>query len=68
MLDVIAVALLLFALFFGWLPGAPGVPIALAGLGLLAINHDWARDLLEKMKLKLIALKDKLKKQGRKKD
>lgn len=67
-LDVVAIALLLFALAFGWLPGAPGIPIALAGLSLLAINHTWAKDLLDKLKLKFVELKDKLKKQGRKND
>lgn len=60
-LDVVAVALLLFALFFGWLPGAPGIPIALAGLSLLAINHTWARELLEKVKIKFQDIKTKIK-------
>ncbi len=60
-LDIVAVALLLVALFFGWLPGAPGIPIALAGLSLLAINHTWARDLLEKLKVKFEEIKEKIK-------
>lgn len=38
--------LLLFgALLTGWLPGPGGIPLALAGLGLLSINNKWAQDL-----------------------
>jgi hypothetical protein len=37
--------LLLAALLTGWLPGPGGIPLALAGLGLLSINNKWAQDL-----------------------
>jgi hypothetical protein len=39
--------LLLAALLTGWLPGPGGVPLAIAGLGLLSINNKWAKDLRE---------------------
>jgi hypothetical protein len=37
--------LLIAAALTGWLPGPGGIPLALAGLGLLSINNKWARDL-----------------------
>ena len=37
---------------FGWLPGPGGIPLLIAGLSLLAVNHDWAERLLERTKLK----------------
>ncbi|MEO6513069.1 MAG: hypothetical protein ABIR37_00120 [Candidatus Saccharimonadales bacterium] len=37
--------LLLAAALTGWLPGPGGIPLALAGLGLLSINNEWAQRL-----------------------
>lgn len=31
----------------GWVPGPGGIPLILAGLGLLSINNRWARELRE---------------------
>lgn len=45
--DTLGVLLILGAIFFGWLPGVGGIPLFLAGLGLLAINNHWAQRLLE---------------------
>lgn len=45
--DTLGALLILGAIFFGWLPGVGGIPLFLAGLGLLAINNHWARRLLE---------------------
>ena len=39
--------LLVAALLTGWLPGPGGIPLALAGLGLLSINNEWAKRLRE---------------------
>lgn len=39
--------LLIAAALTGWLPGPGGIPLALAGLGLLSINNKWAHDLRE---------------------
>lgn len=36
----------------GWIPGPGGVPLLIGGLGLLAINHAWAKRLLEQVKTK----------------
>lgn len=41
---------MLAGIAFGWLPGPGGIPLILAGLGLLSINHDWAKQLLHKLK------------------
>lgn len=46
-LDTAGYLLLLAALLTGWLPGPGGIPLALAGLGLLSINNKWAKDLRE---------------------
>ncbi len=43
--DAAGYLLLLAAALTGWLPGPGGVPLALAGLGLLSINNKWASDL-----------------------
>jgi hypothetical protein len=37
--------LIIAAGLFGWLPGPGGIPLLLAGLALLARNHDWAKRL-----------------------
>ncbi len=43
--------LLIFgSLAFGWLPGPGGIPLLLAGLGLLSINHRWAKRLIKIIK------------------
>jgi hypothetical protein len=46
-IDVAGYLLLLAAAATGWLPGPGGIPLALAGLGLLSINNKWANDLRE---------------------
>lgn len=45
--DTAGYLLILAAALTGWLPGPGGIPLALAGLGLLSINNKWARDLRE---------------------
>ena len=46
-IDLAGILLLICAALFGWLPGPGGIPLLLAGLGLLATNHEWARRLLK---------------------
>ena len=46
-IDAAGYFLLLAAAATGWLPGPGGIPLALAGLGLLSINNEWARKLRE---------------------
>lgn len=40
--DVAGYLLILGGVAFGWLPGPGGIPLILAGLGLLSINNEWA--------------------------
>ncbi len=42
--DVAGVGCLLLVPFLGPLPGPGGIPLLIAGFGLLAVNHDWADD------------------------
>lgn len=44
-IDAAGYLLLVAAITTGWLPGPGGVPLALAGLGLLSINNAWAKRL-----------------------
>ena len=46
-IDAAGYLLIVAAIATGWLPGPGGVPLALAGLGLLSINNAWARRLRE---------------------
>lgn len=48
--DFLGILLIIGAILFGWLPGPGGIPMFLAGLGLLATNHKWAKDLLQWLK------------------
>ena len=52
LIDIAGFAMLLGALAFGWIPGPGGMPLLLGGLGLLSINHAWARKLLTTIKEK----------------
>lgn len=49
---MLAVICFIGVILFGWLPGPGGLPLFLAGLGLLSINHDWAKRWLDKLKSK----------------
>lgn len=39
--------LILLGIATGWLPGPGGIPLVLAGLGLLSINNAWAKAIRE---------------------
>ncbi|MDB5181560.1 MAG: putative transrane protein [Candidatus Saccharibacteria bacterium] len=45
--DIGGYLLILLGIASGWLPGPGGIPLVLAGLGLLSINNKWAKDLRE---------------------
>lgn len=47
LIDVAGYALIVLAALTGWLPGPGGIPLLIAGLGLLSINNKWAKDLRE---------------------
>jgi hypothetical protein len=46
-IDVGGYFLILAGVALGWLPGPGGIPLVLAGLGLLSIHNRWARQLRE---------------------
>ncbi len=46
-IDIAGGILIIISPITGLLPGPGGIPVFLAGLGLLAINHEWARRLIE---------------------
>lgn len=45
--DTAGYLLIILAGLTGWLPGPGGIPLFIAGLGLLSINNKWAKDLRE---------------------
>lgn len=45
LIDAAGYLLIVAAILTGWLPGPGGIPLAIAGLGLLSINNEWARRL-----------------------
>lgn len=44
--DVAGVTLIIASPLLGWLPGPGGIPLFIAGLGLLAVHNEWAQKLL----------------------
>lgn len=46
-IDAAGYFLIIAALATGWLPGPGGIPLAIAGLGLLSLHNDWALRLRE---------------------
>lgn len=44
--DIAGYGLIILGVLTGWLPGPGGIPLILAGLGLLSIHNHWARRLL----------------------
>lgn len=48
--DIGGVLCLVLVPFLGPLPGPGGIPLLLAGFGLLAVNHDWADGAIEYVK------------------
>jgi hypothetical protein len=46
-IDAAGYLLIITAGLTGWLPGPGGIPLFVAGLGLLSINNKWAKDLRE---------------------
>lgn len=48
--DLAGIGLIILSILTGWIPGPGGIPLFLAGLALLAINHEWAHRLLINVK------------------
>ncbi len=51
-IDIAGFGLMIISPFLGWLPGPGGIPLFLAGLGLVSLNHEWARNLLNNFERK----------------
>lgn len=49
--DTLGVLLLMLVPFIGPLPGPGGIPLLIAGFGLLAVNHDWADGAVDYVKI-----------------
>lgn len=58
--DLAGFGLIVLAILTGWLPGPGGIPLLLAGLGLLSINHKWARKILHNIKTHGLKFFDRL--------
>lgn len=58
-IDVAGFGLIFISPFLGWLPGPGGIPIFVAGLALLALNYDWADNLLKDFDKKRLAFVEK---------
>ena len=43
--DIAGYGLIIIGIAMGWLPGPGGIPLVVAGLGLLSINNAWAKRL-----------------------
>lgn len=58
-LDIAGFSLMLISPFLGWLPGPGGIPLFVAGLGLVSLNHEWAENLLKNFEQKRREITDK---------
>lgn len=58
-IDFAGFGLIIISPFLGWLPGPGGIPIFLAGLGILALNYDWAENLLKDFEKKRVEFVDR---------
>lgn len=58
-IDIAGFGLMIISPFLGWLPGPGGIPLFLAGLGLVSLNHEWAENLLKDFDKKRVEYTDK---------
>ena len=56
--DALGVICLILVPLVGWLPGPGGIPLLLAGFGLLAVNHDWADNAVDYVKERSQSMRD----------
>lgn len=57
-IDIAGFTCLLLVPLVGWLPGPGGIPLLIAGLGLLSIHNDWAKRLLHYVRMRSESLRD----------
>lgn len=60
LIDILGILLIILAGLTGWLPGPGGIPLLIAGLALLSINHEWAKRWLLAVKENGLKISDKL--------
>ncbi len=60
LVDIAGIFLIILSGLLGWLPGPGGIPLLIAGLSLLSINHDWAQRWLMLIKEHGLKISDKL--------
>jgi hypothetical protein len=58
--DAAGYGLIVLGLALGWLPGPGGIPLILAGLGLLSVHNHWAKRILHYLQENGIKLLDYL--------
>ena len=58
-IDIAGFGLIIISPFLGWLPGPGGIPVFLAGLGILSLNYDWAENLLKDFEQKRLEFVEK---------
>lgn len=58
-IDIAGFSLMIISPFLGWLPGPGGIPLFVAGLGLVSLNHEWAENLLKNFESKREAVTDR---------
>lgn len=58
--DTLGIILIILAGLTGWIPGPGGIPLLIAGLALLSINHEWAKRWLVSVKDNGLKISDKL--------
>ena len=59
LLDIVGILLIILAGLTGWLPGPGGIPLLIAGLAVLSINHKWAKRWLVAVKENGLKISDK---------
>jgi hypothetical protein len=58
-IDIAGFGMVIAAPLTGWLPGPGGIPLFVAGLGLLSLNHEWAERFLHYFEEKRVEFTDK---------
>lgn len=51
-IDFAGFGLIILSFLTGWLPGPGGIPLFLAGLGILSLNYEWAERLMKNFEKK----------------
>ena len=58
-IDLAGFGLIIISPFLGWIPGPGGIPVFLAGLGILSLNYVWAENLLKDFEKKRVHFVEK---------